>query len=57
MVNFFLVEVLHFVRILVDLDLIKEFNYKIIMERKWFPSFVETENENVPEFAHSFLIV
>lgn len=24
------------------------------MERKWFPSFVETEYENVPEFAHFF---
>ncbi|CAI8607867.1 unnamed protein product [Vicia faba] len=41
----------HFVRVLVDLDVTKEFNYKILMERVDFTFFVDIEYEKVPYFC------
>lgn len=39
-------------RVLVDLDLVEEFNYKILVERFGFAFFVEIMHEKVPKFCH-----
>ncbi|XP_058752917.1 uncharacterized protein LOC131626115 [Vicia villosa] len=41
----------HFVRVLVDLDLTKEFSYKILVERVGFTFFVDIKYEKVPDFC------
>lgn len=41
----------HFVRVLVDLDLTKDFVYKVLVERVGFAFFVDLEHEKVPEFC------
>lgn len=40
----------HFVRVLVDLDLTKEFSYKILVKRVRFAFFVDIDYEKVPKF-------
>lgn len=42
----------HFVHILVDLDLTKELNYKILVERVRFAFFVDIEYEKIPDFCN-----
>ncbi|XP_058776274.1 uncharacterized protein LOC131650588 [Vicia villosa] len=44
----------HFVRVLVDLGLTKEFVYKLLVERVGFAFFVDIEYEKVPEFCSYF---
>lgn len=47
----------HFVRVLVDLDMMKELTYKILVERIGFAFFVDVKYEKLPEFCNfcSFL--
>lgn len=40
----------HFVRILVDIDLAKDHNYKILVERVGFSFFVKIEYKRLHEF-------
>ncbi|XP_058781005.1 uncharacterized protein LOC131655113 [Vicia villosa] len=42
----------HFVRVLVDLDMTKELNFKILVERIGFAFFVDIEYEKLPEFCN-----
>lgn len=41
----------HFVRVLANLDLAKEFSYKILVERVGFSFFVDIEYEKVPQYC------
>ncbi|XP_058776574.1 uncharacterized protein LOC131650888 [Vicia villosa] len=42
----------HFVRVLVDLDMLKEQTFKVLVERIGFAFFVDIEYEKLPEFCN-----
>lgn len=41
----------HFARVLIDIDLLHELRYKVLVERKGYAFFVEFEYENLPDFC------
>lgn len=47
----------HFVRVLVDLDLTNELNFKILVERIRFSFFVDLEYEKIPEFCSHYICI
>jgi len=41
----------HFSRVLVDLDVTQELQYKVLVERKGYAFFVDLDFENIPDFC------